>query len=386
MGKDLTCTQTVVRPSHVTDSAIDANFYAAVSGQIGENVNDAGHYATGGFNASYHGDPGAAAGQDATAQSDPMDLDFDFDAALWAGDFYASANHFESEMNLDYGYTGAMPPDFLFAEDEGMLPAASSCTQPSHAHSMLPPMQPAEHSPTRTVFSVPRSDAGSDDSKSLDDGSQNGVARQRLRRQLSLLSKGWAGDEIRFKNCDSSKAVVLHSLAMELGLGYNHDVRSREVSMSRLEPAQVTLKPQPPPGRLSSSFSRSSTELDSTLCLPGLPSVPEYPTFEPSDRFIPESRPQSAKTIQTDAVTAPKDQPLMRRPSRGERISDSISKHVSTIKTSIVAKGGRRGPLTENGRRDMRALEAAGGACWRCKVLRRKVSPTPACVVLQIQS
>jgi hypothetical protein len=295
-------------------------------------------------------------------------------------------------MNLDYSYTGAMPPDFLFAEDEGVLPAASSCTQPSHAHSMLPPIQPVEHSPTRTVFSVPRSDAGSDDSKSLDDGSQNGVARQRLRRQLSLLSKGWAGDEIRFKNCDSSKAVVLHSLAMELGLGYNHDVRSREVSMSRLEPAQFTLKPQPPPGRLSSSFSRSSTELDSALCLPGLPSVPEYQAFVQSDRFIhhESSRPQSAQTIQTDVAPAPapapKDQPLARRPSRGERISDSISKHVSTIKTSIVAKGGRRGPLTENGRRDMRALEAAGGACWRCKVLRRKVSPTPERVALQIQS
>jgi hypothetical protein len=66
-------------------------------------------------------------------------------------------------------------------------------------------------------------------------------------------------------------------------------------------------------------------------------------------------------------------QQLVRRLSRSERITDSISKHVSTLKTSI-AKGGRRGPLTETGRRDMRALEAAGGACWRCKVLRRKVS------------
>lgn len=356
-----------------------------MSGGIGEN--DAGHYATGGFNASYHGDPGAA-GQDVAAQQpDPMDLDFDFDAALWAGDFNASAAHFESEMNLDYCYSGAMPADFLFAEDEGVLPTALPCnSQHAHAHSMLPPMQPAEHSPTRTVFSVPRSDAGSDDAKSLDDGTQNGLARQRLRRQLSLLSKGWAGDEIRFKNCDSSKAVVLHSLAMELGLGYNHDVRSREVSMSRLETAQATSKPQPPPGRLSSLFSRSSTELDSALCLPGLPSVPEYQAFELSDRFIDEPRPQSAQTVQTDEVSVPKDQPLVRRPSRGERISDSISKHVSTIRTTIVAKGGRRGPLTENGRRDMRALEAAGGACWRCKVLRRKVSLTPECVALQTQS
>ncbi|KAK4244262.1 hypothetical protein C7999DRAFT_17459 [Corynascus novoguineensis] len=302
-----------------------------------------------------------------------MDLDFDLDAALWVGDLEPAINHHESHMNLDYGPVRTnMPADFLFVEDEGVLPAAPDYN--SHAIGM--PQQPPAPSPTHTVFRASRSDAGSDDAKSLDDGTPNGVARQRLRRQLSLLSKGWAGDEIRFKNCDSSKAIVLHSLAMELGLGYNHDVRSREVSMSRLEPAPPASKSRHSAARLSSSFSRSSTELDTALCLPELPAVPEYRTFSIASHSSQEPNDQSTQSTGVGVVN---QQQLMRRQSRSERISDSISKHVSTLKTSISKSGGRRGPLTENGRRDMRALEAAGGACWRCKVLRRKCDPGSPC-------
>lgn len=302
-----------------------------------------------------------------------MDLDFDLDAALWAGDLEPSNNYqsHDSRMSVDFG--DSMPADFLFAEDEGVFPMASFYNPPL-SQAINIPRPPSAPSPTRTMFQASRSEAESDDAKSLEDGSPNGLARERLRRQLSLLSKGWAGDEIRFKNCDPSKAVVLHTLAMELGLGYNHDVRSREVSMSRLEPAQVASKPLQPPRRLSSSLSRSSTELDSALCLPNLPSVPEFHAVDIVTHFnmSQESISQSSQTVRTESG----EQQLVRRPSRSERITDSISKHVSTLKTSI-SKGGRRGPLTENGRRDMRALEAAGGACWRCKVLRRKVSVGP---------
>jgi hypothetical protein len=155
----------------------------------------------------------------------------------------------------------------------------------------------------------------------------------------------------------------LHSMAMELGLGYGHDVRNREVSVCRPGRAQSPSKPQPASGSLS-SLPRSSTELDSVLCLPGLPMVPEQGhdarvAHEPS-RLAAHLGPQALPDSVTD------DQALARRPSRSERL-------FSTIRTSI-SKGGRRGPLSENGRRDMRALESAGGACWRCKVLRRKVS------------
>ncbi|AEO54510.1 hypothetical protein MYCTH_2297159 [Thermothelomyces thermophilus ATCC 42464] len=303
-----------------------------------------------------------------------MDLDFDLDAALWAGDLELAVSQQEAHMGVNYGpLETSMPADLLFVEDEGVLPAAPDYSaQPANM-----PQQPSAPPSTRAVFPAPRSDAGSDDARLPDEGgTPNGVARQRLRRQLSLLSKGWAGDEIRFKNCDASKAIVLHSLAMELGLGYNHDVRSREVSMSRLEPAQAASKSRQCAAHPSSSCSRSSTELDTTLCLPELPTVPEYQVFNVASHASQEPSSQPAQPKGTGTAV---NQQLMRRPSCSERISDSISKHVSTLKTSISKSGGRRGPLTETGRRDMRALEAAGGACWRCKVLRRKCDPGSPC-------
>lgn len=364
------------------NSAPDANRHNAPSaGSAEEDVAPANRYLTNvtdQFNAvSYLGDSGIPS-HDAAAQylGDPMDLDFDLEVALWAGELDPAMDYHESNMAIDYGPPmNSTPADFLFAEDEGVLPATSSYdaqfSQSSHPID-IPQPPPAPPSPTRTVFSASRSDAGSDDAKSLEDGSPNGLARQRLRRQLSLLSKGWAGDEIRFKNCDPSKAVVLHTLAMELGLGYNHDVRSREVSMSRLEPAQAPSKPRPSPRRLSSSFSRSSTELDSALCLPGLPVVLEHQTFDIAAHFSHEPDSESAQPEPGN-----EDQPLVRRPSRSERISDSIREHVSTLKTSM-SKGGRRGPLSENGRRDMRALEAVGGGkstCVQTTASERKGNP-----------
>ncbi|KAL1835958.1 hypothetical protein VTJ49DRAFT_5762 [Mycothermus thermophilus] len=372
---------------------MDTSFHAAVPGGSDATVTDFFHADA--VNAGpYHGDFGL--GQNAggaPALADPMDLDFDFDAALWAGDFGSSgpqvnSNSFDQSMTMDYSQPAPqMPADFLFAEDESVLPltatapiATSSTAQPTtQALAMLSTMHPVEPSPTNTVFAVARSESGSDDAKSLYDGNQNDLARARLRRQLSLLAKGWAGDEIRFKNCDQSKAVVLHNLAMELGLGYNHDVRSSEVSLSRPETAQIA-KSQTPPSRLTSLQSRSSTELDSTLCLPGLPPVPEYQAFQLTDHRGHDSASQTSSTVSLPIHSAAtiKEQSLVRRLSRGERIHDSISKHVTTLKSSI-SKGGRRGPLTENGRRDMRALEAAGGACWRCKVLRRKCDPGTPC-------
>ncbi|KAK4099402.1 hypothetical protein N658DRAFT_498319 [Parathielavia hyrcaniae] len=351
---------------------MDSRLHGAVP--EGSSQKEAGHFSTAQFNAVPYLDNLVIAGQDAAATQplgDPMELDFDSEAALWAGTLDYSVNHhFVPDMNLDYcAAMTSMPADFLFTEDEGPLPAAPSyyVSQPRHAANTInvPPHQPAEPSPTQTVFPVPRSDVGSDDAN--EEGAQSDVAHQRLRRQLSLLSKGWAGDEIRFKKCDSSKALVLHNLAMELGLGYSHDVRSREVSMSRLGPVEDA-----PKALLPSSLQRSSTELDSTLCLPTtLPAVSEMHAFELTTRYAHESGTRPASAGQPDV--AAQDQPLVRRPSRSERISDSISKLKS------IAKGGRRGPLSETGRRDMRALETAGGACWRCKVLRRKCDPGSPC-------
>ncbi|KAL2024247.1 hypothetical protein VTK56DRAFT_9403 [Thermocarpiscus australiensis] len=318
---------------------------------------------------------------------DPMDFDLDLDAVCWAVCLDHSASRLDPGPEPDdYSPpTAGLPADFLFAEDEGALPSTIIASyQGQHSDGPGDIQVPRRtESPSRppvlTLAHPGPGDGGARNTeRNLDGGAtDHDLARERLRRQLSLLSKGWCGDEIRFKNCDPSKAVILHNLAMELGLGYHHNVRSREVSLCRLDPVRSVSGPQPTPGDLSSSLPRSSTELDSALCLPGLPTVPDPPLPQEAVPFTDSASPRCPPAT---SVTA--DRLLSRSPSRSERISDSISKHVSTLKRSI-SKGGRRGPLSENGRRDMRALEGAGGACWRCKVLRRKCdlgSPCRCCL------
>ncbi|KAK4682427.1 hypothetical protein QC764_116290 [Podospora pseudoanserina] len=310
---------------------------------------------------SVHGGP---IGMDAVG--DPMDLDMDFDEMSWAIDFNSPINHIDPqqlhsfEVNPNYHPPNGLPYDYLFAEDEGYFPPFN------------PPLPNINHRPP-------------------EDGSHD-LARERLRKQLSLLSKGWCGDEIRFKNVDPAKAVILHTLAIELGLEYNHNVRSQEVLISRFEPTQLPSGPRPSSGRLSTSPPRASVELNAVSCLPGESSFslshfqsPQPPHFDVRAAVAPIQE-APLQQPQPDSIVAKPHQALSRHPSRSERITDSISKHVSTLKAS-VAKGGRRGPLTENGRRGMRELETVGGACWRCKVLRRKCDPgTPCRCCLQLES
>ncbi|KAK0718983.1 hypothetical protein B0T21DRAFT_295704 [Apiosordaria backusii] len=300
------------------------------------------------------------------SMSEPMDLDMDFDDMSWATDFNSPMNHLDPqqlhsfEVDSNYPPSNGLPFDYLFAEDEGYYPPFN------------PPVASANPRP-------------------LEDGS-NDLARERLRKQLSLLSKGWCGDEIRFKNVDPAKAVILHTLAIELGLEYNHNVRSQEVLISRFDPTQHPSGPRLASGRLSTSPPRASIELNAVSCLPGESAFP-IPQFQPPQfshfdarEVVPPIKETTSQTSPVEPTTTKPPQPLSRHPSRSERITDSISKHVSTLKAS-VAKGGRRGPLTENGRRGMRVLETAGGACWRCKVLRRKCDPgTPCRCCLQLES
>ena len=330
-------------------------------------------------------------GPGAPPLTDPMELDIDIDTISWAGDLDFAVRRLEPEhLDLSIGVQNTNQPsnppaDVLFAEDESVLPSSASSSasfdgQRRTAASSGSQLIQASSSLLQTEsFPVSTPAMNATDPGQLDKTLYNyGLAGERLRRQLSLLSKGWAGDEIRFKNCDPTKAVILYQFAIELGLGYNHDVRTREVSMSRLDPVTPASNPQTSARRPSSSMPRSSTELDSTLCLPTLPVFQGTVFAEAATPFLArhDSNTSQQPRSASQSVTA-KDQNLARNPSRSERLNDSISKQLSTIKTSI-SKGGRRGPLSESGRRDMRALESAGGACWRCKVLRRKVSkPNP---------
>jgi hypothetical protein len=41
---------------------------------------------------------------------------------------------------------------------------------------------------------------------------------------------------------------------------------------------------------------------------------------------------------------------------------------------------GRRGPLKEGGREGMRILKRGGGACWRCKILKKQVGVSESAI------
>ncbi|KAK1829411.1 Fez family zinc finger protein 2 [Podospora conica] len=291
---------------------------------------------------------------------DAMDMDIDIDSLSWTDDLDTS---FADVAGLDLGldhhmhdgsaqpepvFGGAGPLDPLFAEDEAAFPTYVHADPLSDAlmHDlaadanaaglMLPPIgqwHPAD---------LPHPSAGMDD-----------PTPDRLRSQMLWFSEGSCGDEIVFKNCDSSKAMLLHGLSLQFGLNYSHDASTGMVSVTR------TVSDN------SMSFQHTSP----------LIVVPSFPGMEFSQMSVDTSSLlETAPSIAPSTVTDTSHQ-LSRRPSRSQRISDSISKHVSTWRTSMAKSGGRRGPLTEDGRRDMRVLEGAGGACWRCKVLRRKCDP-----------
>ncbi|EPE07124.1 zinc c2h2 finger domain containing protein [Ophiostoma piceae UAMH 11346] len=70
-------------------------------------------------------------------------------------------------------------------------------------------------------------------------------------------------------------------------------------------------------------------------------------------------------------------QPDLESPSLGDRLSSSWNIFHHGI--SSRRPRGRRGPLSAKSRKDIKDLEWAGGACWRCKILRRKCDPGIPC-------
>jgi len=281
-----------------------------------------------------------------------MDIDFDLDSLSWTDDLDHSFAEVDLDLGLDFhepsaaqhqpGF-GAVPLDFLFAEDESAFQMSDT-----HMHDM------GTESNSDAMVLSPNNHWQSPDVLVSQEASIEDPTPERLRSQLSLLSEGSCGDELVFKNCDASKAVLLHRLAINFGLLYAHDSAHGEVSVTRStnpNPAAMSFHSKAPSIVLTSPFEglsfSSQVSLDTDNLLDG--------------------------TLNILSPSIDSTQQLSRRPSRSQRISDSISKHVSTWKTSMSKGGGRRGPLTEDGRRDMKVLEGAGGACWRCKVLRRKV-------------
>ncbi|KAK0628348.1 hypothetical protein B0T17DRAFT_522502 [Bombardia bombarda] len=368
----------------------------------------------------------------AAFQQDNMDIDLDLDCLSWATDLNSSLYDTDMDPNHHYSHVEhhaevevglGLPHDLLFYEDENTLPDFLQNEPPSRA---------ASQKTIQAVVPSATPYTGTQDIDRSNDIDMEETASQRLRNQLSLLSEGSCGDELVFKDCKPSKAILLHKLAMEYGFSYNHDAKSRSVSITKIQTEAVqdngqpeTFSVGPERSRISvddshslrqsiftveSSFPSNPRQADTgnlissssffedllqkastpspwgqaDLTEPHQYAIPTADPFDFSHEVVSEQADNSHEddaskaTIFGQSSRSEDTQQLSRQPSRGQRIGHSISKHVSTWKTSI-AKGGRRGPLSENSRRDMKVLEGVGGACWRCKVLRRKCDSGSTC-------
>ncbi|KAK3372670.1 hypothetical protein B0H63DRAFT_497059 [Podospora didyma] len=303
-----------------------------------------------------------------------MDLDIDLDCLAWAAeDFDYAFDEIHSQLGAkDCTSTATgFPLDLLFAEDEGtscdMFGDASMSDAVGDTQTMSNSHGPQLQSPADYVLPPAVKPVASDYQSLHSDTDAETSASQPLRRQLSLLAKGSCGDVLLFRNCEPSKAVVLHSLAMEFGLGYAHDVWNQGVSISRIttESGSSFIEAAHTQAVSHSFTNHGAAPPSPSVAIHGFGIMTQYSrqTFD-DDASLLTATPSIGENNQ-----------LTRQPSRSRRLGESISKHWN----ASIAKGGRRGPLSETSRLAMKALEEAGGACWRCKVLRRKCDPGTPC-------
>ena len=110
----------------------------------------------------------------------------------------------------------------------------------------------------------------------------------------------------------------------------------------------------------TSSLERSS--IPSSNVWPSVPGSPELRSFDPPPRVMlsPQLPSRNAEDLVPSEQTSSKNvSPFGVFVLEGQK-----RKHVV----------GRRGPLTDDAREKAKLLKSKGGACWRCKVLKKQVS------------
>ncbi|ERS95496.1 hypothetical protein HMPREF1624_08012 [Sporothrix schenckii ATCC 58251] len=334
----------------------------------------------------------------------------------------------------DLNKTGKImgPDDFLFPDDETAAVLSNqvhttSVQQNTHqGPSVLP--SPAAAQPSGAQLAPA---AGLD---------LNEPATLELYDDLLIFSRGshLAGDKLTFDSCDAAKEAVLHRLALKFKLSYSYDPVQRKAAIWRSSvfgpvnyestPAIVSqpptvpsqLVPQPTPTFASDIHSAPPASPASAAAPPATPTVPssrgprpagsdgspqKRPTITPPVIFPLLQQdtntvglsvgltPPPARRLSNDSSAAASvvsslalpgqgvpgedDKTHQDTPSLGDRLSSSWSIFHSGI--SSRRPRGRRGPLSAKSRKDIKDLEWAGGACWRCKILRRKCDPGIPC-------
>lgn len=286
------------------------------------------------------------------------------------------------------------PDDLLFPDDEtvAVLPTSAPA-------SSLLLLQPA----TTTTAAAALVDLN--DPTTLD-----------LYDEMLLFSRGnhQADHQLVFDECDAAKEAILRRLSMKLKLSYSYNPGQRRACIWKPSTAAATMPAkrthpmerrrhsfQPPEagfavedddayrggggGLLAANphyHGHGLARVDGgarnkrhTLSGPLIFSSPPIPQIPQSDVGSSDSSAAASAAIRLGG--ADEDEESADSPSLGDRLSSSWSIFHSGI--SSRRPRGRRGPLSAKSRKDIKDLEWAGGACWRCKILRRKCDPGVPC-------
>jgi len=226
---------------------------------------------------------------------------------------------------------------------------------------------------------------------------------------LLLSRKGCSGEQLHFDDCGDTRESILHLLAMRFKLDYGYNPGSRRVVikyptsltkqeiMSRCEQSITIICPAPGADVSSDQPDRDSLRTVTQTNTPRRlakekpqsirkaslqgaeqSTAPLPPSPAPGTMDLVPTSPRPATPSSSSAFGAPLDREQLRQAFLDNQVGQSISNRISSwnfFHSGISSRRprGRRGPLSEKSRKEIRVLEGAGGACWRCRILRRKV-------------
>ncbi|CAK7222074.1 hypothetical protein SBRCBS47491_004746 [Sporothrix bragantina] len=322
------------------------------------------------------------------------------------------------------------PDDFLFPDDETAVLSSQIRTQEPQQQQQQPQQQqqqqtqaPSQHQqtfqdassqaqPTSTSYPPQTAPASQPQPPGFD---LNDPATLELYDDMLLFSRGnhLSNDKLTFDNCDASKEAVLHRLALKFKLSYSYEPVQRKASIWRSpvysvkqDPAAVSSPVQqnaphatvpshlPTAKESNASLQPMSQAMSPSQKRHTITAPMTFPLLQQDTNTVGLSvglTPPPSKRLSTDSSAAAsvisslvlssqslgEDDKAQDTPSLGDRLSSSWNIFHSGI--SSRRPRGRRGPLSAKSRKDIKDLEWAGGACWRCKILRRKCDPGIPC-------
>ncbi|KAI1631387.1 hypothetical protein F4809DRAFT_632552 [Biscogniauxia mediterranea] len=205
---------------------------------------------------------------------------------------------------------------------------------------------------------------------------------------LVLFTNNPSTQHIEFEGCDRSKQTTLKTLAIKLSLQYSYDASHRTVQLGKVSAQENFLSQVQQPLRCDDKFTFDQSELHNSNNVQE--NVPKYPQDPPNsqfatgfsfDEFNLASFNQEMSSDEIGVATLRGSNAYAIETSRN--LQTPASHHLYNLYsdqgstqsvTSSIASRALRGPW--NGL--SRTLKVIG-ACWRCKILRKKCDPNEPC-------